>query len=112
MRKVSLVFSAILYFVAPISIILSFELSTPVVSKSKDTINPEGANLYTILLFCLPFDWFYAFRYCSLKLLFLFMKAARLIDYKKFEFIDSDIQEPSNGECLWKLSCVNMRNWH
>ena len=36
------------------------------------------------------------------------MKAARLIDYKKFEFIDSDIQEPSSGECLLKVKVVSI----
>ena len=34
------------------------------------------------------------------------MKAARLIDYKKFEFTDSDIKEPSDGECLLKVKVV------
>ena len=35
------------------------------------------------------------------------MKAARLIDYKKFEFTDSDIKEPSDGECLLKVKVVS-----
>ena len=36
------------------------------------------------------------------------MKAARLIDYKKFEFTDSDIKEPSDGECLLKVKVVSI----
>ena len=36
------------------------------------------------------------------------MKVARLIDYKKFEFTDSDIKEPSDGECLLKVKVVSI----
>ena len=36
------------------------------------------------------------------------MKVARLIDYKKFEFTDSDIKEPSEGECLLKVKVVSI----
>ena len=36
------------------------------------------------------------------------MKVARLIDYKKFEFSDSDIIEPVDGECLLKIKVVSI----
>ena len=36
------------------------------------------------------------------------MKVARLIDFKKFEFSNSDIVEPNVGECLLKVKVVSV----
>ena len=36
------------------------------------------------------------------------MKVARLIDFKKFEFSNSDIIEPNEGECLLKVKVVSV----
>ena len=35
------------------------------------------------------------------------MRVARLVDYKKFEFSNSDIIEPNDGECLLKVKVVS-----
>ena len=36
------------------------------------------------------------------------MRVARLADYKKFEFSNSDIIEPNDGECLLKVKVVSV----
>ena len=36
------------------------------------------------------------------------MRVARLADYKKFEFSNSDIIEPNDGQCLLKVKVVSV----